>query len=1185
MGVGERFMSEDGTRTEKRGGALRRLTYGLLVLLTLASLVLFSLANWLNGSRAPAVVSRLVSDRLGQPFRVERIHVDAVSVSLTGVVLANPADSGPGELIRVRSLTAEPDWGELLLGRRSLRVLSLEGVRVDLRRNEAGVWNFSRLQRLLSAGKGGELHIDRCRLSGGAFLVNGRGVEGLALQLADLSTRGSDTARFRLSFQDPGRNRYTLTGQARPGRVPELDLTLSAPAVSPAALSPLLGQRGISLSDTANVALNMTADLRGARLRLRGRADFKELLPAAAGKGRLNGTLELAAVYDGAADRARLESLRLTSDGRLGVTASATVDAVRSRRRFTADLRVTHADLSVLAPLLPPAERGKTIFGGTLHGQGLHLAGDGRSGVTEAAGDFRLRDAWLTRGGHPLLTRLNTTLTLGRAGSRFLLRGNLSRADLGDDSLLESLEAPFTITLSNRLALVGIRAPLVTARGVGCELVGRFGFTPAAAAPLSATLRVSAPSLSRLTPFLEPLPVRLESGQGTLSLRAAGRGVHDFGATASLRLTALRGNRAGERFGVGEGRLESRLVRNRKGLSARGSLRLAGIGLGKGRGEGRAGFTLDAGRLTLSDGAFLWDGTALSLVRLVADIPHPLKEGGTVRYPLSARVGGASVRHGAGEVSGVSGAVSGSLLSDGRGRWLEGRGELAAGLVAWRGMPLASPRLRLSLGRTKGEGELGGALLGGTLNATIGFDPSQPRRGGTFRASVAGVRLARTAVLFPAGGSAVPADGLLDGAVSGGYSPGEGVTCRFNATGRGISARGRGGKTLLSKGGFSLEGSLSRERLVIPNLRLTAGAGPSLAIAGEMARPLTPQREGRFNFVLPRIPLNDLIDPFVNLLPRFIQEAVVGGSLDLRGGVAVAGGKRMLDGTLGLEGVKMEVPSQALKISGVNGRVPFSLDLSGSTPPPARDATSFTRENYPRILERLRAQSGGVQTLTVAGVSFGPLALGSTGLTISATEGVTRIVSLSSTLYEGALLGAGHLTLARGLSYRGDLLLSGLSLKRLCASIPRITDYISGRVDGVISVSGVGTAAAGMTGFGQLWAREGGGEKMLVSREFLQKLSGKKLSGFFFRSDRPFDQAVIAAQLEKGYLTFESLDLSHTNLFGVRDLSVTISPGQNRIALDHLFNSIREATTRGKAATGGEITREPVAEPEFKWDE
>jgi hypothetical protein len=108
---------------------------------------------------------------------------------------------------------------------------------------------------------------------------------------------------------------------------------------------------------------------------------------------------------------------------------------------------------------------------------------------------------------------------------------------------------------------------------------------------------------------------------------------------------------------------------------------------------------------------------------------------------------------------------------------------------------------------------------------------------------------------------------------------------------------------------------------------------------------------------------------------------------------------------------------------------------------------------------------------------------------------------------------------------------------------------------------------------------------MLISKEFLQKLSGRKLKGMFFQNDRPYDRGEISAYLDDGYLTFQKLDLSHTNFFGIRDLSVTVTPVQNKISLDHLLASIREAATRGKAASGGATSEQPPPATEFKWEE
>ena len=88
-----------------------------------------------------------------------------------------------------------------------------------------------------------------------------------------------------------------------------------------------------------------------------------------------------------------------------------------------------------------------------------------------------------------------------------------------------------------------------------------------------------------------------------------------------------------------------------------------------------------------------------------------------------------------------------------------------------------------------------------------------------------------------------------------------------------------------------------------------------------------------------------------------------------------------------------------------------------------------------------------------------------------------------------------------------------------------------------------------------------------------QKYEGKDLQG------------LVDLGREQGYLTFETLDIAHTNIFGVRDLSVSIAPSQNRIAIDHLFEAIKQAAVRGKAVTGGEVPAEAPIEQEFKWQE
>jgi hypothetical protein len=593
-------------------------------------------------------------------------------------------------------------------------------------------------------------------------------------------------------------------------------------------------------------------------------------------------------------------------------------------------------------------------------------------------------------------------------------------------------------------------------------------------------------------------------------------------------------------------------------------------------------YRLADGTVSLDKAAFSFAGTTATIARLKALIPIKESVADTVRYPLNVEVSGGELRRGQVILNGFSGSVRGSYLAGPRGRWLEGTAELSAGQVASQGQPVAAPAAHLTFSRTGGQGIISGRLLEGTLSGEFNFNPLALRKGGRFQVGIRGGSLANLGMILPRSGAAVLADGRFDGRASGSYSGSAGLDCRFNLEGSEVAFTGSGGKTLLTDGGAKLSGRISADRFLVDNAVLSAGKEFALQMKGKVVSPLSRQREMDLAFSLHRTHLNSIIDPFVNMLPRVIQEAAADGSLASEGRLVMRDSRLLLDGFLQLKDVLFEIPSQKFRIAAVNGRFPFSLDLSGRPPVTIQESTDFSRGNYPGLLQQFRILPDNDRSVTIGSIEFGTLNLGELLLRISSGNGITRIDSLRSSLYEGALHGSGFFEVNKGISYRADLLINGLSLKRFCATMPKIKDYISGRLDGVISLKGGGKNVAGLVGFTDLWVREDSGEKMLVSKEFLQKLSGKKLSGIFFSSDRAYDQAEVAAVLEEGYLTFRKLDIVNTNIFGVRDLSVSIAPDQNRIALDHLLNTIKQAAERGKKASGETA---PAAPQEFKWEE
>lgn len=1178
-------MNDTATGKNRYRTLRKLLIHSFLVVVCLCTLGVISLKIYLGTPHASSLLSKTLTSYLHQPVRVTSLHTAGGSICLTGVSLGNPPDLPPGNLVEADSIIIAPNWGDLLTGRRSVRLIAFEGVRLNLQKNGAGVWNFSRLQHFFTDKKpaGTELFIGQFVVNNGIFQVNGHGAKGISLQLFNLATKGSNNARIKLSFEDAARNNYTVTGTTRPGLRPAFDLTLAAPSLSLNSIAGLLTQKKTPLSGESNGSLLVTAALQDGRLRAGGRFDFSRLpVPFPKRALPVTGNITFAAVYTINTDEARLESLSVTADNLMKGHASGTIARVSSERRFAGNIGIDELNLAALTFLLPEVERAKTALGGTLRSTELRVSGSGSQGLTSASGAVMLKNCSLEREGQLLFTALTGTARFSRVPTGFLAQGRVSQGETSSAALLETLQAPFEVVLSHRLKLLKAGIPSLTANVMGLAVAGRLGYSAAAPAPFTAALRISAARFSSLHHFPEKLHLQLSAGSGSLDLEAAGRGVRDFTATATARVSAVRGTRSGTRFGIKTGVVDSHIIRNNGQVGATGNARFSGLSLDDREGDAQFSYRTAAGTVFLDNATFSFAGVSGAIARLTAVIPVKESAAGTVRYPLFLEVSGGELRRGQADLHGFSGTVCGRYLSDPRGRWLEGTADGSSARVAWQGSTVASPAVHVTFSRTGGVGTISGTVLEGALSGKIAFNPFALREGGKFELGIRSARLSNLGKILSRRGAATLSNGMLDAAASGSYSGAAGLACRFEAGGTDIALTGSGGKALFGGGGIKLSGGISGSRLVVSNALLTAGKGVVLQVKGEVDNPLTPQRAGTLFFSLPRTSLNSVIDPFVNILPRVIQEATVDGSMASEGTIVLRGGRQLLDGALLLEGVLFEVASQQLRAADINGRIPFSLDLSGNTPVKIKETSRFTRENYPLLLKQLRAAPDTGQPFTIGSVDFGSVKLGEVLLQISSGNGVTKIDSLRSSLYEGALLGTGFVAVKKGISYRADLLINGLSLKRFCATIPKIKDYISGRLDGVISLNGEGAAMAGVTGFTDLWVREGSGEKMLVSKEFLQKLSGKKLSGFFFSSDRSYDSAEIAAVLESGNLTFNRLDILHTNLFGVRDLSVSIAPTQNRIALDHLFTAIKQAAARGKATTG---ESPPPAEQEFKWQE
>lgn len=1180
------------TEAGERGRHSRRrwLLRALLVFGALSVLLVIALRLYLGSSAPARQLSRYLTAYLHQEVRVARVELSGGTLYLKEVTLANPVGFAPGRLLSVGRLALAPDLGSYLSGGRRLRLLELDGVEANLSKNRGGEWNFAPLQRLLASRKPSprETVIGALVIRRGTLSLEGYRVPDISLKVLELASRGSLDSRLELSFRDGAGNLYRVVGRARPGKDAAIDAVLSSNDLALSAWA-----RGLKLKDPALLArargdLALSGSLHRGDIALSGTLRFRELQPQlAARRLPIGGNLTFAARYLPKDDELRLDRAALELKELATVRARGVVHQVKKGRNYDLQLALEPMDVARLGFLLPEAQRRRMALAGRLRLDELRLQGSAR-GLATLTGATRLEGGSLTRDGRPLFSGLFAEALLSGSAAGYRAVGRL-RLGAAQGGLVREAAAPFVVDLAPRFRLLTASFPTLAATIGEIPLRGGASFTPRAPVPLRARLQLADTEASRLNRWLGNSRVRLDAGTVSAQIDAAGRGWKDLTVTVAVGMKRVGGSRGGKRFALLDGKAGGRIAANRGRYSAYGRLELGGLAYQGRQGTASFDFNYADHKLLLRDLFARLDGSAFAVSRLDARFSPRVQTAGATSLPLAVECSGWELSHGELAVKGGRGELQGNYRTDPRGGWLEGGGTLALGELSWRGQAVGAPWARFTLARTATRATIGGPLLGGELSAAVAANPMKPRETTSFQVAVRNVSLAQAGALLPKRQGAVSlSDGRLQAEATGRYGTGSGVEGSLSAKGEGLSLTGSGNRKLVAGAEVTLSAALAGRQLTL-NKGLVRSGETVLNLTGQLADPFSPQRKGRFAFVLPQTGAAALVDLFANTLPPFLQQATVSGGVAADGSVVLGEGVPRLEAVVAFRELRVESSAQKVSVAGVNGRLPLSLELGGEKGARRETRLPFARENYAELRQRLSRRVARGEQASVGKIALGALELTGLKFRVAAREGRTDIVSLTGTLLDGTLLGAGSISLAQGLSYRGDLLVNDASLKRLCETLPNLKGYISGRVDGVLSIQGEGKGGEGLVGYTNLWAKKSRGEKMVVSKEFLQRLSKRKISGLFFSMDRPYDQAEINAYLEKGYLTFEKMSIMHTNFLGVRDLSVNIAPSQNRIALDHLLDAIKRAAARSKGGGGEKAPEEapaaPAPAPEFRWEE
>lgn len=313
---------------------------------------------------------------------------------------------------------------------------------------------------------------------------------------------------------------------------------------------------------------------------------------------------------------------------------------------------------------------------------------------------------------------------------------------------------------------------------------------------------------------------------------------------------------------------------------------------------------------------------------------------------------------------------------------------------------------------------------------------------------------------------------------------------------------------------------------------------------------------------LPQLEVSEIRNAFWDVFPDQFLYAGLQGVLSSYIDVEYADNALKLYGTVSLRDFVLEGENYEYLIGPVNGEIPVLYSKpaeKASVSIPVFDRSEFS--NFYKDFSGYFPENG-YSKLTIQSINYGFRMIEDMSVWMKKQGGALKIEKFDGNIFGGKLIGAAFIDFSDSIQYRAGFLMKGLSLTELCNRIEPIRGYISGNVDAIGSVKGLGKGLSNVIGKADFWSYPVKDEETKISKEFLKKVGGPSLKTYL--GDRDFDKGIMKLYLQKGYLIFDEFEISNRNFFGMQDLSIKVALFNNRIAIDHLMWSIVEAAQRAK---------------------
>jgi len=337
----------------------------------------------------------------------------------------------------------------------------------------------------------------------------------------------------------------------------------------------------------------------------------------------------------------------------------------------------------------------------------------------------------------------------------------------------------------------------------------------------------------------------------------------------------------------------------------------------------------------------------------------------------------------------------------------------------------------------------------------------------------------------------------------------------------------------------------------------------SVRLSGRVEGFLENDRHLHLKGTLPRIKVSDIRNSLWDIFPDSLLYVGLQGSISSN--LSIDYSKERLDmrGDFLFADFILDGENGEYSVGPINGTLPIGYS-KGRGDQEVMEMPSFERPQFDRLIhDYSREPPGeGFQRLTIGSLRYGFQLFDHINLWIKQKGNYLNIERFSANIFSGKLNGSAAVNLSNGFQYRAGFLIKDLSLTKLCDSIEPIKGFISGNVDGIATFKGSGIGISHLIGIADFWTYRTGGEKTMISKEFLQEVGGPSIKAYV--RNRPFNKGILSLYVKDGYLIFKELEISNKNLLGVTDLSIKVVSTSNRVAIDQLLWSIAEAAERAK---------------------